>query len=323
MSDILVYTEVSPEGELRNTAKSLLFAASQLGNPVAVTATEEELSETIIAELGALGAQRVFAYESADVATQLLAPEVDAVCQAAEAFTPVGAILLPNSLDGREIAARVAIRTGAGVLTDVVEVHFEGEELIATHSVFGGEFLVKATANAATPVVTIRAGAIDGDAPAGTPEVMHNAARSESIAATIDSRQPLAQDAGRPDLATAKVVVSGGRGVGSEENFSMVGQLADALGGAVGASRAAVDAGYVPQTLQVGQTGTTVSPQLYIALGISGAIQHRAGMQTSGTIVAINRDEDAPIFDVADVGVVGDLFEVVPKLITALEQRGK
>lgn len=323
MSEILVYAEVSPEGELRHTAKSLLFAASQLGTPVAVTATAGELSDTVIAELGTLGAQRIFAYESGDVATKLLVPEVDALCAAAEQLAPVRAILLPNSLDGREIAARVAIRTGAGALTDVVDVQLEGEDVVATHSVFGGEFLVKATSSTAAPVITIRAGAIDGEAPAATPDVTHHAAQSDSVAATIDSIQPLTQDAGRPDLATANVVVSGGRGVGSEENFSLVEQLADALGGAVGASRAAVDAGYVPQTLQVGQTGTTVSPQLYIALGISGAIQHRAGMQTSGTIIAINRDEDAPIFDVADVGVVGDLFQVVPQLITALEQRGK
>lgn len=323
MSHILVYAEITPEGELRNTVKSLLFAASQLGTPVAVTATSGALSDGVIAQLGALGAEKVFAYESSDVATALLTPEVDAVCSAADAFGPLGAMLLPNSLDGREIAARVAIRTGAGILTDVVDVQDVDGTITATHSVFGGEFLVQAASTTQAPVITIRAGAIDGEATPATAEVTRHAGRSDAVAATIDAIRPLPQDAGRPDLASAKVVVSGGRGLGSEENFALVEQLADALGGAVGASRAAVDAGYVPQSLQVGQTGTTVSPQLYIALGISGAIQHRAGMQTSGTIVAINRDEDAPIFDVADVGVVGDLFEVVPQLVAALEARGK
>lgn len=323
MNTVLAYVELSPEGIPLNTAKSVLAAAASLGTPVAVIATGEEPSAELVSALGDLGATRVFAGVGAAVGTQLVSPQVDAVIAAIDALAPVDALVFPHSLEAKEIAARVAVRRDAALLTDVVGVARTGDDITAEHSVFGGEYLVRAAATSGAPVITIRAGALEGEATATSAELITHPLTPAQTAASISSVNTAVAQTGRPDLASATVVVSGGRGLGSEENFALVEQLADVLGGAVGASRAAVDAGYVSQSLQVGQTGTTVSPQLYVALGISGAIQHRAGMQTSGTIIAVNQDEDAPIFDVADVGVVGDLFTVVPQLIEALEQRGQ
>ena len=235
----------------------------------------------------------------------------------AESNAPA-AVLLAANADGKEIAGRLAARIGSGLLVDVVEVK-EGAK--AVHSIFGGAFTVEAQANGDTPVITVRAGAIDAEPAAGAGEQVTVEVPAPAENATkITAREP-AVAGDRPELTEATIVVSGGRGVGSAENFSVVEALADSLGAAVGASRAAVDSGYYPGQFQVGQTGKTVSPQLYVALGISGAIQHRAGMQTSKTIVAVNKDEEAPIFEVADYGVVGDLFKVAPQLTDAIKAR--
>src|SRR6185312_4230352 len=321
MSNILTLIELSGTGAIRNTAAGLLAAAAKLGTPVAVVAAKPGAGSALAAELGGLGAPQVYVAESDQVGTLLVAPEVEALVAAHAALDPA-AILLAHSVEGRDVAARLAVRIGGGLLVDAVDVRADAGRIVATHSVFGGAYTVEAAVEGGTPIVTVRPGAIQDRAAAATADVTTVPIEVDaSAAAVIDAVHDAVEASSRPELRDASTVVSGGRGLGSKEKFELVERLADALGGAVGASRAAVDAGYVPQTLQVGQTGTTVAPQLYIALGISGAIQHRAGMQTAKTIVAINKDADAPIFDIADFGIVGDVFSVVPQLIEAIEAR--
>ena len=321
MPNILALIEISSAGEILGTAPSLIAAAARLGSPVAVVATAPGAGADLANQLGALGAAQVFIGETDQVDALLTSPQLEALVAAATALEPA-AILVSNSVEGRDVAARLAVRIHGGLAIDAIDVRPDAGRIVAIHSIFGGAYTVESTVEGGPAIVTLRPGAIADRADATT-------AATSTTPITVDAGSSGVIDAvtgavgtsSRPELREAKTVVSGGRGLGSKDKFELVERLADALGAAVGASRAAVDAGYVPQTSQVGQTGTTVSPQLYIALGISGAIQHRAGMQTAKTIVAINKDADAPIFEIADFGIVGDVFTVVPQLIEALEAR--
>lgn len=316
MAEVLVLAEHA-EGALKKVTAELITAARVLGEPVAVVVGKPGTAEPLTEGLKAAGAAKIYVAESDDAENYLITPYVDVLAALTESASPAG-VLLAASADGKEIAGRLAARIGSGVLTDVVEVREGGK---AIHSIFGGAYTVEAEAVGDTPVITLRPGSIEAEPAEGAGEVVSVEVPAPAENATkITSREP-AVAGDRPELTEATVVVSGGRGVGSADNFNVVEELADSLGGAVGASRAAVDSGYYPGQFQVGQTGKTVSPQLYIALGISGAIQHRAGMQTSKTIIAVNKDEEAPIFEIADLGIVGDLFKVTPQLTEAVKAR--
>lgn len=312
---VLVLLDVTPSGELAASSAELLGGAAEIGTPVAVVATDDS---GVTSAASALGARTVF---HSPPGGGLFEPIVDLLVAALEMVGP-DAVVLSNSVNGRDIAGRLAARVGLALAVDVVGLSRDQQGVFARHSVYGGSYSVESAATFGPLIVTVRQGAIDARAEA-QPEsfVALEVPRSAGTSPSIGTFEPAIVSSSRPDLRGAAKVVAGGRGLGSRESFAIVDQLADALGAAVGASRAAVDAGYASHALQVGQTGVSVSPQLYIAVGISGAIQHRAGMQTAKTIVAINKDPDAPIFEIADFGVVGDAFQVIPQLLSALESK--
>ncbi|BDY30870.1 electron transfer flavoprotein subunit alpha/FixB family protein [Mycolicibacterium mageritense] len=316
MAEVLVLVEHA-DGALKKVSAELITAARVLGEPSAVVVGKPGTGAALTDGLKAAGAAKIYVAESDDVENYLITPVVDVLAGLAESAAPAG-VLIAASADGKEIAGRLAARIGSGLLVDVVDVK---EGAVGVHSIFGGAFTVEAQVTSDTPVITVRPGSIEASPADGAGEVVNVEVPAQAENATKITKREPAVAGDRPELTEATVVVAGGRGVGSAENFSVVEELADSLGGAVGASRAAVDSGYYPGQFQVGQTGKTVSPQLYIALGISGAIQHRAGMQTSKTIVAVNKDEEAPIFEIADLGIVGDLFKVTPQLTEAVKAR--
>ena len=318
MGEVLVYVD-HVDGAVRKPTLELLTLARRIGEPVAVhLGAGADAAAPVLAEHGAV---RVLTADAPEFAEYLVVPKVDALEQAAKAVNPV-AVLVPSSGEGKEIAARLAVRLGSGIITDAVDLEAGEEGPVATQSVFAAAFTTKSRVSKGTPVITVKPNAapVESAPAAGTVEQLSVEFGDAARGTKVVSRTPR-ESTGRPELTEAAIVVSGGRGVNGAENFSIIEELADALGAAVGASRAAVDAGWYPHTNQVGQTGKQVSPQLYIANGISGAIQHRAGMQTSKTIVAVNKDPEAPIFDLADFGVVGDLFEVVPQLTAEVASR--
>ncbi len=317
MSDVLVVVE-SASGAVKKVTLEMLTLARDLGTPVAVVLGGPGTAEPLVAKLGEYGAAKVLVAEHADLDGYLVAPKAAVLASLVQSTQPA-AVLLGSGQEGKEIAARLAVKLDNGVLTDVVGLGADG---VATQVVFAGSTIVKSKVTRGIPLVTVRGNSLTPTPLAAEPTVESVAVEVPDTAklATVVERVAEAKGA-RPELTEASVVVSGGRGVGSAENFKLVEELADLLGGAVGASRAAVDSGFYPHAFQVGQTGKTVSPQLYVALGISGAIQHRAGMQTSKTIIAVNKDAEAPIFELADFGVVGDLFQVVPQAAEEIRKR--
>jgi electron transfer flavoprotein alpha subunit len=319
MSEVLVLVEHA-DGEVKKVTYELLTAARSFGEPAAVVVGAPGTATKLRESLAQYGAAKVYVAESDDAAGYLVTPKVDVLAALVESATPA-AVLVAATAEGKEVSARLAARTGSGLLWDAVGLEGDGG-VTAVQSVFGGAYVVKSTSTKGTPIVSLRPGGMESEpAPAAAvEETVEVPAVDASRAVRITGVDPVT-GGDRPELTEASVVVSGGRGVGSAESFEVVERLADTLGAAVGASRAAVDSGYYPAQFQVGQTGKTVSPQLYIALGISGAIQHRAGMQTSKTIVAVNKDPEAPIFEIADFGVVGDLFKVAPQLAEEVAKR--
>lgn len=315
MAEVLVLVE-HVEGTLKKVSSELITAARALGEPSAVVTGPVGTADKVADALTEAGAEKIYVAESDDVDGFLVTPKVDVLSSLAESVSPA-AIITAATIEGKEVAGRLAARLGSGYHNDVVAIKCDGS---AVYSIFGGAFTVEAKANGDVPVLSLRPGAVEAEpkAGAGTRETVEVPAQEEGTV-KVTSRDPIV-GGDRPELTEATVVVSGGRGVGSADKFTVVEDLADSLGAAVGASRAAVDSGYYPGQFQVGQTGKTVSPQLYVALGISGAIQHRAGMQTSKTIVAVNKDEEAPIFEIADYGIVGDLFNVAPQLTEAVKK---
>jgi electron transfer flavoprotein alpha subunit len=313
MPEVLIVAEHA-DSHVAKPALELLTLARRIGDPVVVVFGEAD--DTVAKALGEYGATRVLTVSDPAFNDYLVAPKAEALAQIAASLQPV-AILITSTPEGKEIAGRLAVKLGSGLITDATDIGADGS---TTQSVFAGNWTVTASVTQGASIVTVKPNAV-------APEASPTEPTTEQIQVTISdaakttrivSKEPK-KASGRPELTEAAIVVSGGRGTGGD--FTAVEELADVLGGAVGASRAAVDAGWYPYAYQIGQTGKTVSPQLYIAAGISGAIQHRAGMQTSKAIVAVNKDAEAPIFGLADLGIVGDLHKVLPVVIEEIKKR--
>ncbi|WP_328898950.1 electron transfer flavoprotein subunit alpha/FixB family protein [Streptomyces sp. NBC_00441] len=318
MAEVLVYVD-HLDGAVRKPTLELLTLARRIGDPVAVALGNGAADTADV--LAQHGAVKVLTAEAPEFADYLVVPKVDALQAAFDAVSPA-AVLLSSSAEAKEIAARLAVRIGSGIITDAVDLEAGDQGPVATQSAFAASYTTKSRVSKGVPVITVKPNSapVEAASAAGAVETLAVSFSAQATGTKVLSRTPR-ESTGRPELTEAAIVVSGGRGVNGAENFAVIEALADSLGAAVGASRAAVDAGWYPHTNQVGQTGKSVSPQLYIASGISGAIQHRAGMQTSKTIVAVNKDSEAPIFDLVDYGVVGDLFDVVPQLTEEINTR--
>jgi len=315
MAEVLVLVE-HVDGAPKKVTFELLTLARSLGEPAAVfVGNGYDNAKDKLAEYGAT---KVYVAADSDLDSYLVAPKAEVLAQVVQQSSPA-AVLVPSTPEGKEVAGRLAVKLDSGVITDAVDVK---DGFVATQSIFGGAFNVQSKVSKGTPIITVRPNSTAPEpAPAQPNEEQVSVTLSDAAKRAKVLDRVTEKKGGRPELTEASIVVSGGRGLGEGKNFELIEKLADTLGAAVGASRAATDAGWYPHTNQVGQTGKTVSPQLYMAIGISGAIQHRAGMQTSKTIVAINKDPEAPIFELVDFGVVGDLFNVVPQLTEEIEKR--
>lgn len=313
MAEVLVLVD-HVDGEVKKVTTELLTAARRIGEPAAVWVGDG--AEKGKAALAEFGAEKVYV-APAELNDYVVAPTAELLAKLAQ-DKGAAAILVSATTGNKEIAGRTAVKLGSGVLTDVVDVT---ADVVTEHSIFGGATVTHGRVKAGVPVVAVRPNSV-------VPEAASGAAAEEAVSLEISDaakgakvvERVVVEQGERPELSEAAVVVSGGRGVG-EGKFGVVEELADSLGAAVGASRAVVDSGWYPNQFQVGQTGKTVSPNLYVALGISGAIQHRAGMQTAKNIIAVNKDPEAPIFELADFGVVGDLHTVAPQLTEEINKR--
>ena len=315
MAKVLVFID-NPGPALKKSSLELLTIARSLGEPA--VAFNGEVHADVAAALGAYGVQALYRPSAADLDDYLAGPKASYLAAAVQT-SGASIVLAENSADGKEIAARLGIKLGAGVITDVVAVDPDGT---AHKSVLAGSYMTTAKATTPVAVLTVKANsitpepAVTGTAPEAVTVQIPDTATAAS--ARITARNEKAAS-GRPDLSEARIVVAGGRGV--DGNFAPLEELADVLGAAVGASRAATDAGWIGHDAQIGQTGKTVSPQLYISAGISGAIQQKAGMQTARVIVAVNKDAESPVFEIADFGIVGDLFKVLPQATEEIKKR--
>lgn len=315
MSNVLILADFSSDHVTKTTAE-LATAGARIGSVSAVVLAPVGKGAALAATVKQGPISHVIVVESNDFTTHGVPASADALAQLVKDKSPA-ALLIASHAFGKEVAARVAVLTESGIITDAVDV---AADSTATQLVFGGSTTVHSQVSQGTPIITIRPNSIEADFSAASPAIENASATISDAAkkAVISSSQPPVKG-GRPELTEANIVISGGRG--TDGNFTAVEALADVLGAAVGASRAATDAGWYPHSHQVGQTGKTVSPQLYVAAGISGAIQHRAGMQTSKTIVAINKDPEAPILEIADFAVIGDLFNVLPQATEKIKAR--
>ena len=318
MSEVLVVIDHA-DGVVKKPTYELLTIARRLGEPSAVFFGAADQADAVAEKVKAYGAEKVYVIDDAELKGYLVAPKAEAMQQLAEKTSPA-AILFPSTFEGKEVAGRLSIKIESGLITDAVDVQAADGAPVTTQSVFAGSYTVTAKVTKGTPIITVKpnSAAPEEAAGAGAVEAFTPTISEGAKTAQIIASQPR-QATGRPELTEAAIVVSGGRGTGG--NFEPIEKFADSLGAAVGASRAAVDSGWMPHAFQVGQTGKTVSPQLYVANGISGAIQHRAGMQTSKTIVAVNKDNEAPIFELVDFGVVGDLHTVLPAATEEITKR--
>ncbi len=318
MPAILTFAE-HKEGKLRRPALEAVSEARRLaeawGGASVVSVVVGPASASFAADLAAYGADKVYAFEDAALALYATEAYTRALAKAFEETQPL-AVLIPYTALGKDLAPRLAARLGAGLASDCVSLHVKAGRLVGRRPMYAGKAYATVEWSDGPALASLRPNVFA----LGTTDASRQA---EVVSASVDTssraraRAVHATSAGKLELSEAQVIVSGGRGLKGAEHFHLVEERAAALGAAVGASRAIVDAGWVDHQLQVGQTGKTVSPALYVACGISGAIQHLAGMSSSKVIVAINKDADAPIFKIADYGLLGDVFEVLPRLTEA------
>jgi electron transfer flavoprotein alpha subunit len=321
MKDVIVFVEHTggrPRRVSLETATKARELATSLGGAVHAVALGRGANE-IATQLKAYPIDKIHVSEDPEIDANLIDPQVDYLEAAAKTIGPA-LILVPNTMIGRDVGSRVAARLGAGLTADVVDFSIEGGRVGCVSPKLGGLTITTCAFKSDHGVAAVRPNSFKAVQSAGAGEIV----QLEKPAARtylMKVEDEVVEAAGELGVEEASVVVSGGRGLGGPEPFkTIIKDLADALGGAVGASRAAVDAGWIPHSHQVGQTGKTISPSLYIAVGISGAIQHKVGMRTAGTIVAINKDASVPIGEFADLLVAGDLFQIVPELTKALKE---